>query len=102
MLAEIILTGWMEVIFYGLIIIIGLEILLVDIPRCVLWILDKIEERRTKKEIEMDSIIYHEWFEEHQEELFQKFLKDIEEKKKDEGVNRKAKETGESSGQRTE
>lgn len=82
MLAEIILTGWMEVIFYGLIIIIGLEILLVDIPRCVLWILDKIEERRTKKKLEIDSIIYHEWLEEHQEELFQKFWKDIEEKEK--------------------
>ena len=87
MLAEIILTGWMEVIFYGLIIIITLEILLVDIPRCVLWILDKIEERRTKKKLEIDSIIYREWLEEHQEELFQNFRKVIEEKEKDEGVN---------------
>lgn len=87
MLAEIILTGWQEVLFYGLIIIIGLEILLVDIPRCVLWILDKIEERRTKKKLEIDSIIYREWLDEHQEELFQNFRKVIEEKEKDEGVN---------------
>lgn len=87
MLAEIILTGWMEVLFYGLIIIITLEILLVDIPRCILWILDKIEKRRTKKKLEIDSIIYHEWLEEHQEELFQEFWKVIKEKEKDEGVN---------------
>lgn len=87
MLAEIILTGWMEVLFYGLIIIIALEILLVDIPRCILWILDKIEERRTKKKLEIDSIIYREWLGEHQEELFQNFRKVIEEKEKDEGVN---------------
>lgn len=86
MLAEIILTGWMEVIFYGLIIIIALEILLVDIPRCILWILDKIEKRRTKKKLEIDSIIYREWLEEHQEELFQNFRKVIEEKEKDDSA----------------
>ena len=83
MIAEIVLRGFEEVLFYGLLFIIVLEILFVDLPKGINWILDKIQERRTKKEIEkleMDSRIYHEWFEEHEEELYQKWIKAMEEK----------------------